>query len=44
MSSHFAYCEKCLSQPKKTDKEFYDYRFDYPICISCAEFYNLGDN
>jgi hypothetical protein len=45
--SKFPYCEKCLEQPTTDTKEFYDYRFDYPVCISCVEEYDLepeGDN
>jgi hypothetical protein len=45
--SNFPYCEKCLKQPTTDTKEFYDYRFDYPVCISCVEEYDLepeGDN
>jgi hypothetical protein len=39
--SNFPYCEKCLEQPTTDTKEFYDYRFDYPVCISCVEKYDL---
>ena len=39
--SNFPYCEKCLKQPTTDTKEFYDYRFDYPVCISCVEEYDL---
>jgi hypothetical protein len=39
--SNFPYCEKCLKQPTTDTKEFYDYRFDYPVCISCVEKYDL---
>jgi hypothetical protein len=45
--SNFPYCEKCLEQPTTKTKEFYDYQFDYPVCISCVEKYDLepeGDN
>jgi len=41
--SQLPYCEKCLSLPKSEDKEFYDYRFEYPVCISCVEEYNLEE-
>jgi hypothetical protein len=42
--SKFPYCEKCLEQPKtgiEAQSHFYDFRFDFPICLSCVEFYNL---
>lgn len=39
--SQFAYCEKCLKQPDTTTTEFYDYRFDYPVCMACVEEQNL---
>lgn len=45
--SNFPYCEKCLEQPTTETKEFYDYRFEYPVCSACVEKYNLepeGDN
>ena len=39
---YFAYCERCLKQPNiKTEGSFYDFRFDYPVCISCVEEYSL---
>lgn len=38
---YYAYCSKCLAQPKKTDKEFYDFRFETPTCFSCVEEYDL---
>jgi hypothetical protein len=41
--SNFPYCEKCLEQPKPESKEFYDYRFEYPVCIKCVDDYNLED-
>lgn len=44
MSRYFPYCEKCLKQPKtgrEADSEFYDYRFDYPVCFPCVEEQNL---
>lgn len=42
MSVYFAYCEKCLKQPEKSKKsyEFYDFRFDFPVCVGCV--YELG--
>lgn len=44
MSIYFAYCEKCLKQPNiKTEGSFYDFRFDYPVCLDCVEKYNLED-
>ena len=36
MSQYYPYCENCLKQPTATTKEFYDYRFDNPICITCV--------
>ena len=41
MSDYYPYCEKCLRQPTANSKEFYDYRFDKPVCISCVEEYGL---
>lgn len=42
MSLYFAYCERCLEQPNiKTETYFYDYRFEFPVCLSCVEEYNL---
>jgi hypothetical protein len=44
MSVYYPYCERCLEQPKtgrEADSQFYDYRFEIPICLSCVEFYNL---
>ena len=41
MSQYYPYCEKCLEQPNAKTKEFYDYRFDKPICIACVEKYDL---
>lgn len=41
--TYFSYCEKCLEQPTKNTKEFYDFRFEYPVCIKCVREYNLGD-
>ena len=42
--SKFPYCESCLEQPK-TGKEaqssFYDYRFDYPVCLNCVTEHSL---
>lgn len=37
MSVYYPYCEKCLNQPTATDKDFYDYRFNKPVCIACVE-------
>jgi hypothetical protein len=36
--AYLSYCEICEETPSK-DKEndFYDFRFDYPICKSCVE-------
>lgn len=42
--SYFPYCQKCLEQPTKDTKEFYDYRFEYPVCIKCVSDYNLDDD
>lgn len=39
--SNFPYCEKCLEQPTTETKEFYDYRFEYPVCSACVEKYDL---
>ena len=41
MRDYYPYCEKCLEKPEPDAKEFYDYRFDKPICISCVEEYGL---
>jgi hypothetical protein len=41
MSIYYPYCEKCLAQPNKKTKEFYDYRFEYPVCITCVDEQNL---
>lgn len=41
MSKYYPYCEKCLEQPNAKTKEFYDYRFEKPICITCVEEYGL---
>ena len=44
MSVYYPYCEKCLEQPKtgrEADSQFYDYRFEIPVCLSCVEMYNL---
>jgi hypothetical protein len=41
MSDYYPYCEKCLEQPDATTKEFYDYRFDKPVCIACVDKYGL---
>jgi hypothetical protein len=43
-SQYYAYCVKCLKQPKtgrEADSEFYDFRFDEPTCLSCVEEYDL---
>jgi hypothetical protein len=39
--SKFPYCEKCLKQPKREFDQFYDYRFEYPVCIDCVREYDL---
>lgn len=44
--TYFSYCEKCLKQPKtgrEADSQFYDFRFEYPVCLKCVEEYNLED-
>lgn len=41
MRDYYPYCEKCLEKPEPDAKEFYDYRFDKPICISCVEEYGI---
>lgn len=41
MPQYLPYCVKCLKTPKSTDTEFYDYRFDDPLCIECVEKYDL---
>jgi hypothetical protein len=41
MSQYYPYCEKCLKQPNAKTLEFYDYRFDKPVCIDCVEKYDL---
>jgi hypothetical protein len=44
MSQYFAYCVKCLRQPKtgrEADSQFYDFRFDEPTCLNCVEEYGL---
>jgi hypothetical protein len=45
--SKFPYCEKCLNQPQtgtQAQSHFYDYRFDYPVCMRCVEWYHLDPN
>ena len=32
------YCEWCLDN---LDDDKFDYRFDYPVCFDCVEFYSL---
>jgi hypothetical protein len=39
--SSFAYCVKCLEQPKRGAKEFYDFRFEFPVCVGCVVDYGL---
>lgn len=39
--TYYPYCERCLKQPNAKTKEFYDYRFDTPVCIECVEAFNL---
>jgi hypothetical protein len=39
--SYFPYCVKCLKQPDQKTKEFYDYRFEVPVCLECVENHNL---
>lgn len=41
--TYYPYCEKCLKQPNAKTKEFYDYRFDYPVCIDCVREYDLEE-
>jgi hypothetical protein len=41
MRDYYPYCERCLEKPAPDAKEFYDYRFDKPICLSCVEEYGL---
>jgi hypothetical protein len=41
--SKFPYCEKCLAQPKKEYSQFYDFRFDYPVCLDCVREYDLEE-
>ena len=33
------YCERCN---ENFDDEGFDYRFDYPVCLGCAEKYCVG--
>ena len=38
--SNFSYCEECLRKPKskyEAESEFYDFRFDFPVCLDCVE-------
>jgi hypothetical protein len=41
--SKFPYCEKCLKQPHRSSEQydFYDYRFDFPVCFVCVSDYDL---
>jgi hypothetical protein len=45
--SKFPYCEKCLKQPTtetQAGSAFYDFRFDYPVCLDCVREQNLDPN
>lgn len=44
--SKFPYCESCLKQPhlSKDSYSFYDFRFDYPVCLDCVREFNLDEN
>jgi hypothetical protein len=44
LMTYYPYCARCLEQPKtgiEADSQFYDFRFDIPVCLSCVEMYNL---
>lgn len=41
MSKYFPYCVRCLEQPNAKTKDFYDFRFEEPVCLSCVELYDL---
>lgn len=32
------YCEGCLTN---MEDDFFDFRFEYPICLTCAPMYEL---
>lgn len=35
------YCEMCTKNYEEQDPNGFDYRFDYPVCITCVDNYAL---
>ena len=36
--NELTYCESCLVN---MEDDFFDFRFEYPICLTCAPMYEL---